>query len=266
MRRNRISMLLLLMLAVVFCSFAEEQLISALTWLNEQDRSALLEKRELRYIADRYDQLPIWKNSPYNANVAKLFDGKPSTIAAEGLFLIDIPENALMLGPDFLMYCITAVSTLKGLQFFYEPTKTTYPFIIDAYRVGKTDKNARLPDPPYTGAPERGSFIMYQREANTGDGFSIFEFIRKPEGIEINQMNLTPLNLGILQLIGPRDMLTHIRITQVGKQLLFYSIVEANTIQFFGLEKTKAYSLYNRMKAIAAWFSGNLYILSAERS
>lgn len=241
---------------------AEETVDSALNWLNPQEMTALLKNKEISFFADTPNQLELWKRSPYQSKVATLLAGRQSTLAAEGLFLVDLPTNTTVLTPTQLVRAATAFSTMKGLQVYSDSKQAMETFIFDAYRVSALNKNQRMADPAEDPPSTEGSSLVFQNEEQTGEGFSQIAYSLVPNGIEVNQTNMTGLQYGIIQLVAPYDLLTHIYVVQAGGKLVIYGIVVAKTVQFLGLEKTKIHSLYNRMKALETWFSTNLNALA----
>ncbi len=236
-------------------------LSSLLPGLSITDLSELESNHELTVFGSNFESLKLWRHTPFASSVQDLYWGrKNATMAAEGLFLIPVGDLGQGSQKEALLsHAMTAISTMKGLQVWSNSLKKYETFIFDASRVASQSKTDRLPDPVFTSYPAATSFLMYEKEEQTGDGFSEYTFAERPSWYEVTQTNVTPLKYaGLFTLVDPRQLLTTVYAIPLQGQILVYGITTAKTADFFGWERAKNDSLYTRMKALVTWFSNNL--------
>ncbi|NNM54597.1 MAG: hypothetical protein HKM05_07750 [Spirochaetales bacterium] len=238
-----------------------QTLASLLPGLSPAALAKLEATHELTVFGSNYESLKLWRDTPFASSVRDLYySRKNATMAAEGLFLIPVGELGHGQAKEALLTrAMTAISTMKGLQVWSNSLKRYETFIYDASRVSTTSKEARLPDPAFTSYPVSTSFLIYEKEEQTGDGFSDYTFAERPSWYEVTQTNVTPLKYaGFITLVNPRDLLTAVYVIPLHHQILVYGITTAKTLDFFGWERAKNDSLYTRIKALVTWFTKNL--------
>lgn len=254
--------ILLLSVLVPFSGFSQS-LATLLPGLSPSDLAQLETHHELTVFGSNYESLKLWRETPFASSVRALYYGrKNATMAAEGLFLIPVGDLGQGQAQEArLTQAMTAISTMKGLQVWSNSLKKYETFIYDASRVSSVSKDARLPDPIFTAYPVSTSFLMYEKEEQTGDGFSEYTFAERPDWYEVTQTNVTPLKYaGFITLVDPRELLTTVYVVPLQHQILVYGITTAKTADFFGWERAKNDSLYTRMKALVTWFTKNLTV------
>jgi hypothetical protein len=147
---------------------------------------------------------------------------------------------------------------MKDLQVYSQSLKRMETFIFDAYRVGSLDKADKLADPEFPTGSSDISFLLFEKEEQTGEGFSRYSFTQEPNWFQVTQTNLTGLNYGMVPLVAPQDLLTRVYVVPGKDSILVYGVTVAKTFSLFGWERSKTSSLYNRMKALVTWFGNNL--------
>jgi hypothetical protein len=238
---------------------ADSPVDPAFAFLPSADRTVFVANGAASVFSDRFENLHLWKGSPFEPSVRALFGHRDSTLAAEALFLIPValPQDPVT-RERLLDRAMTSVSTMKGLQVYSISLKRMETFIFDAYRTQSTNKATRLPDPEVPVASGYVDFKMFQNEEQTGESFSQYTFSKEPGWYRVTQTNLTSLNYGIVPLVSPHDLLTTVYVVPVEGRLLVYGVTVAKTISLFGLERTRTASLYARMEALVTWFTNNL--------
>lgn len=238
---------------------AEPALDQALAYLPSAERISLLRDGAVTVFSDRFENLHLWKGSPFESSVKTLFGHRDSTLAAEALFVValDLPQEASE-RERLLERAMTSISTMKGLQVYSVSLKRMETFIFDAYRTQTTDKATKLPDPEVPIPPGGVEFTMYQNEEQTGESFARYSFVKEDGWLRVTQSNLTSLNYGIVPLVSPHDLLTTVYLVPLEGKLLIYGVTVAKTMGLFGLERSKTASLFTRMEALVTWFTNNL--------
>jgi hypothetical protein len=232
-----------------------------LSFLSVGELQALMTKDQIETFGVTLKDLPLWQKSPFADTIRKALGDPSSSMAAEALFIIDKPKK--LSGDELdlrVLRSFTAFSTMKGLLAYSESKKIMETFIFDSYRVASLDDKKPLPDPVFDTAPSQSSFVIYQKEEQMGDVYSQFEFDRTNGIYTVSLNNLTPMYYLIFQLVPPHGLHTFFVVVPTADKILVYGVTTAETPRLFGLERTKQKSFFDRMKALAGWFTTNLTV------
>lgn len=236
---------------------------SYLAFLTDTERNALSASGDLRGFGARLDDLSIWKRAPFAATVNTALGGRDSSIAAETLFLVDLPPGSAGASLDLkILRAFTAFSTMKNLQVYSASLRKMETFIYDSWRAQDAGAKVALPDPVFSAAPESYGCVMYQKEEQTGDIYSSFLYDKRNESYVVRLRNLTEMRYLFFQLVPPNGLDTLFVVEPCSDKLVVYAVTLASTPRFLGIERLKQDSFFYRMKALASWFSANL---AAER-
>lgn len=283
-------------LAAVFLSLpfaiaplaAEPGIREYASFLTADEQRVLLEKGELTNFGSKVSDLSLWSRAPFAAEVSEAVGGLSTSIAAEGLFIIDRPaETSATLGSaqgqtpgastsqgqtpgsaqpapgssdieKRILKSFTSFSTMKGLLAYSESKKKMETFIFDSYRIASLQDKAALPDPDIGDVPKQSSWTIYQKEEQAGDMYSRMTVSFIDGRADVTLTNLNDLKAFGIRLVRPEQLKTVFVVVPLGDKIALYGLTVANTPRFFGLERIKEKSFFNRMKALASWFQGNL--------
>jgi hypothetical protein len=230
-----------------------------LSFLPSDTREKLFASGEIDDSAAKPADLEFWQKSPFASFVRESFAGKPSSIAAEALFILDRPAGMNAEDTDArVLKSFTEFSSMKGLLVYSASLRKMETFIFDSYRVASLSDTARLPDPVFPSIPRHYECTMYQKEEQTGGVYSRLAFDAHDGWYSVSLNNLTGMKYLFFQLVAPKDLTTLFIIVPTADRVILYGITVANTPRFMGLERSKSSSFSNRMKALSGWFSGNL--------
>jgi len=229
-----------------------------LAFLSDAEKSSLASSGDVRNFGAKMDDLSLWKRAPFGASVAMALGSRQSTIAAESLFLVDLPKDAGAPLDLSVLRAFTAFSTMKGLQVYSASLKRMETFIYDSWRVDSLEAKNALPDPVFSSAPSGYDCLIFQKEEQTGAIYSTLHFERQDGFYLLTLENLTELRYLFFTLVAPRDLKTLFVIVPTSDKLVVYCATVAKTPSFLGLERLKQSSFFYRMKALASWFAGNL--------
>jgi hypothetical protein len=250
---------ILLFTAFAFPAFAQQSAAEYLSFLPAADRDNLFQKGELHNIGDKPADLPIWKNSPFAADVNALAQSLDVSVAAESLFLIDRPQASEDKDLGLKIFkSFTAFTTMKGLQVFSESLQKMETFIYDSYRVASLQDTRPLPDPVADAVPAEARYVVYEKEEQTGDMYNDFSFRSRAGWYQVDLVNLANINFAIFTLVSEKKLHTSFFIVPTADKIVVYAITLADTMRFLGIEKAKQKSFFNRMTALGSWFSANL--------
>ena len=236
-----------------------DTMANPLEFLTGDERTTLDSKGELTGFGAKPADLALWQRAPFSDVVRAALPSGPSTIAAEGLFILDIP--GLPAGMDLdrkVVGAFTAFSTMKGLQVYSASLRKMETFIYDSWQVDNLESKTKLPDPSTDVLSPNIEYTMYQKEEQTGDTYSRIS-IHLHSGYDVVTLNnLTELKWFFVQLVPPEKLKTVFVIIPFGDKVVLYGITVADTAKLLGLENTKRASFFYRMKALAGWFGTNL--------
>ena len=154
--------LLVLAIAMAFPSatlFAEQTSHEYISFLSPDQQAILAQTEGLAGFGSKLQDLTIWNKAPFADAIRSSFPDSPSTIAAEGLFLIDRPaaKDAEDLNMKILN-AFTSFSTMKGLLSYSASKKKMETFIFDSSQVDSLQGKNWLNDPEFSGVPKKSSF------------------------------------------------------------------------------------------------------------
>jgi hypothetical protein len=255
--KKTFSALFILLLGSALC--AQQRLVDYSSFLTAAERDELVTKGELGSIGTKLEDLSLWRRAPFSPNVLAELSGRPSTIAAECLFLLDRPRAASEAELNrAILKSFTSFSTMKGLLVYSDSLKKMETFIFDSYRVASLEDRRALPDPDPKDLSASLNYALYQKEEQAGAVYSRMSVHASGESTVVTLSNLTELRLFGLRFVGPGNLCTLFIVVPLDDRLVLYGATLANTPHLFGLERMKQKSFFYRMKALASWFETNL--------
>jgi hypothetical protein len=150
---------------------------------------------------------------------------------------------------------LSAISTLKGLEYYSVSRKRMRELFIEAYRVSAPEKRDRQPDLVEDGpVPAYRLIHTFQNDSTFGENFFSVAYRSAGGAFSMTMQNTNKIWYGIIPLIDPGNLVYYIIVYPAGDYLLFYSLVCVNGANPFGIMESKTESFYNRIKALDGWF------------
>ncbi|MGA2547803.1 MAG: DUF6675 family protein [Rectinemataceae bacterium] len=253
------TILLAVVLAQGVSAHAQQSAADYLAFLPTEARTTLLASGSVGDMGGSLDDLKLWQQSPFSADIRADYAARPSTISGECWFVLDSPkasgdaERSLKFFRSF-----TSFSTMKGLLVYSESLKKMETFIFDSYRVASLSDPRPIPDPSEVAVPPSTTYFLFQKQEQTGDVYSEMRIGSSADRFEVVLTNKTQMKFFLLTLVQPEGLLTTFYVVPTADKVLLYGITVAKTPTFLGIEKFKRKSFFNRMKALASWFQDNL--------
>lgn len=255
----RVTTLFAIGLALAAPAYAQQKAADYLSFLPADAQSTLLADGSLGDMGGSLDDLKLWQQSPFSADIREAYAARPSTIAGECWFVLDNPKASGDAERNLKFFrSFTSFSTMKGLLVYSESLKKMETFIFDSYRVTSLSDHSPLPDPSEAAVPASTTFFLFQKQEQTGDVYSEMRIKLGADRFEVALTNKTPMKFFLLTLVQPEGLLTTFYVVPTADKVLLYGITVAKTPTFLGIEKFKRKSFYNRMKALASWFQDSL--------
>jgi len=153
---------------------------------------------------------------------------------------------------------ITAISTLTGIKYYSSSRKAMrifyeYSSVVD----GPADKKP-LSDPVFTRLPATLTVFARQKDLTFGDNIYRYNYLITADVILFTQENITPLNYGIIPVIGRSNLHTVMAVVDGGEFILVYAASMAKTAAVPGFSDKISASFSNRAQAVLYWFSDRL--------
>ena len=150
---------------------------------------------------------------------------------------------------------ITAVSTLKGIEYFSK-SRNAMRLLYETSAVidSPTGKNPR-PDPVFSQPPATLNVYVRQKDLTFGDNIYEFSYIAGESSFIVVQDNITGLSYGPVTVIGKNKLKSVVAIFDCGPYLLVYAASMAKASMVPGMKQRAGESIFNRANALLLWFN-----------
>lgn len=265
MSRKRLSIRLLItscLLLVVTPSVAAgeelESTIEQLTGLSPEDTQKLVDDGELtrRY----YDEASALFAPAFGDPIRTALEELDPSIGVEVLFLRPGFEEGGSTEIDLRTYNILrSISTMEGIEYYSASRERMRTLFYESYVISSPDSRERQPDPLLSSIPAESSIFVYQRDSSFARNVYEIRYTVEPGEVWVSMENLTPLLYrGLVPALGKSALQIHLVVRPIGDYLLFYGNAGTDPIGLLGMEERAGTSFYNRLVALANWFSHQL--------
>jgi hypothetical protein len=197
---------------------------------------------------------------PIGAGIKADVDALGSRVGVEVLYLytsghrdLDSRENLLR-----VYNILRSVSTMEGILYYSASREKMRTLFEKSYLIDSPSSRRPLPDPEFSAIPARDSSYNLQKDLTFGENIYRTEYFAGSGYLASKTRNLTTMRYLLLPVIKPEKSLSYFILVPYRDQVLFYGLTVARTMSFFGIEKSREASFYNRIKAMIAWFGDAL--------
>jgi hypothetical protein len=178
------------------------------------------------------------------------------TIGVEMLRLYDRPEGNLDSEASRLtLYNILrSISSMQGIEYYSATRGRMRTLFAASYAIDDPKTVKRIPDPLVEEVPAYSEAHMFQEDLTFGKNVYRAEYFARDYGIVLKIRNLTEMRYYFLPMVKPEDSLTVLAVLPYEDGILFYGVMAAHTPSFFGIERSREESFYNRLNALYGWF------------
>ena len=227
---------------------------------SEEEKLSLREKGEtIRFQGKDFSSL-LLPDKPLAASLLRDLKDLKASIVVEALFVVPV-EKGLPASEDFRlqMYNILhRVSTMKGIQYWSQSNQRMQVMFRDAYIVADPKSKKPLPNPVAFEISDHNRMYVYQDDSRFGEN-TYDAVCRHNEGkFWVSMKNLTRMYYGIFPVVAPGNLRLDMIILPGEDYLIFYSLIGADVITFFGMEERVLPSFSNRLAALFSWFQSQL--------
>lgn len=155
---------------------------------------------------------------------------------------------------------LRSISRMKGIEYYSASRRRMRTLFAESYAIDGPVKRQRVPDPLVEEIPPSATLYVFQQDLTFGSNTYRSEYLYdEQEGVlALRNENLTPMRYLGMTMVKPAQNLTWLVLIPYEGNLLFYGLACARAVSFFGLEKTKEDSFYNRLKAIYGWYAAEV--------
>jgi hypothetical protein len=153
---------------------------------------------------------------------------------------------------------LRSISTMEGIEYYSASRKRMRTLFAQSYVIDGPEKQERIPDPLVQEIPAYSGLYIFQEDLTFGENVYRSEYRYSEQFFFLVNRNTTTMRYFLLPMVKPEQSVTYILLIPAGREIFFYGASGAHTMGFFGLERKREESFYNRLKAIYGWFTGRV--------
>lgn len=256
MTRHRISILLFLLPVLIIIN----PLISADQLLDIKLRTALYSTGEIKHTFWKKGSPTLIPDIPHKKTILQeLADLKP-TMSVEVMTRYETGLGNLHSerGLLSLYNTLRSISTMEGIEYFSASRNRMRTLFRESYVVDSPEGKQQLPDPLVDHMPAYSKIYIYQHDLTFGKNINSVEYFAYDDHLIMKTRNLTPMRYFFIPMVKAGNIINYFIFIPQEKDLLIYGLSSVHSLTFFGLEKRKEASFYNRIKAISSWLLATL--------
>lgn len=256
MTRHRISILIFLLPVLIIIN----PLISADQLLDIKLRTALYSTGEIKHTFWKKGSPTLIPDIPHKKTILQeLADLKP-TMSVEVMTRYETGLGNLHSerGLLSLYNTLRSISTMEGIEYFSASRNRMRTLFRESYVVDSPEGKQQLPDPLVDHMPAYSKIYIYQHDLTFGKNINSVEYFAYDDHLIMKTRNLTPMRYFFIPMVKAGNIINYFIFIPQEKDLLIYGLSSVHSLTFFGLEKRKEASFYNRIKAISSWLLATL--------
>lgn len=235
-------------------------LISADQLLDEKIRKELYSTGEVRQTFWKDGSSALIPDIPYKNTILQELAGLEPTMSVEVITLHETglgnlqSESALL----SLYNTLRSISTMEGIEYFSASRNRMRTLFRESYVIASPENKQKLPDPLTDHIPAYSKIYIYQHDLTFGKNINSVEYFAYHDHLIMKIRNLNPMRYFFIPMVQAGDIINYFIFIPQEKDLLIYGLSSVHSLSFFGLEKRKEASFYNRIKAISSWLLATL--------
>jgi len=172
---------------------------------------------------------------------------------------MDTPSGMLA-----LYNVLHSVSTMTGLTYYSVTHRKEMPLFLQSSVIRSPDQpGLPPPDPVFSQVlPEHNLFTM-QEDTSFGRNTYSEHVAALPDHLYLKTENLTAITYLLVPLITPHNLVSHVVLVPVGKDVLFYGVSCLRSGLPLGDLNVRTLSMQNRLVALAGWLGERMKTVTA---
>ena len=235
-------------------------LISADQLLDEKVRKELYSSGEIKHTFWKKGSPTLIPDIPLkNTILQELADLKP-TMSVEVITRHEAGLGNLQSegGRLSLYNTLRSISTMEGIEYFSASRNRMRTLFRKSYVIDSPENKQKLPDPLTDHIPAYSKIYIYQHDLTFGKNINSVEYFAYGDHLIMKISNLNPMRYFFIPMVKTGNIINYFIFMPQEKDLLIYGLSSVHSLSFFGLEKRKEASFYNRIKAISSWLLATL--------
>lgn len=151
-----------------------------------------------------------------------------------------------------------AVSSMRGITYYSVSRGKMEVLFSKSYAITSASTPTRIADPVFTVIPDNDILYTWQEDRSFGGIPYQESFQYRTDHLLAKIENLSTISIFILPLVTPHNLVSHVAVIPVDKDLLFYGVACLRTAMPIGDRHSREESLSNRLVAMADWLKGRL--------
>lgn len=240
--------------------FITSSLISADQLLDEKVRKELYSTGEIKHTFWKKGSPTLIPDIPHrNTILHELADLKP-TMSVEVMTRYETGLGNLNSESGLLsLYnSLRSISTMEGIEYFSASRNRMRTLFRKSYIIDSPESKQKLPDPLAQHVPAYSKIYIYQHDLTFGKNINSVEYFAYGDHLIMKIRNLNPMRYFFIPMVKTGHIINYFIFMPQEKDLLIYGLSSVHSLSFFGLEKRKEASFYNRIKAISNWLLATL--------
>ncbi len=215
------------------------------------EKEILYEKGELTRYFFSGESPEYFIKTPFLRDLEKRFSSLSPNIGVESVFFHKTDRD---ISVTEIYSILLSVRTMKGIEYYSASRKRMRTLFTESYVIKSKDDPVPIPDPSVKN-PDK-DITIYVNQTDKTFGKNIYRTDYRSDGkvIWVRMTNETSMRYKFIKMVDPGNISINLFVTKTDGGILFYGITGVKTFSFFGLEKAKKESFYNRIKAMYGWF------------
>ncbi len=259
---NRKTAVLILILAYGTATAGAQTILNAVPYITSEEVSSIENGEGLtRFFFSREEAKLRYAPETFSTGtIAERVASMDPTLGVESLYFIPYRNNeSPREAYERAGHILFSVSTMEGIEYYSASrermrTLFTESVVIDSVKSDKAREDLRFDE-----LPDSVDFLVRQTDLTFGTNIYSTSFEGDEETLWFSMNNLTKMRYKFITMVGPESLEIHLLIHPLEKGMLFYGVCSVKSLSFFGLERSKKDSFFNRIEALQNWFENQYH-------
>jgi hypothetical protein len=224
-----------------------------------ESAALLREKGSVKAVSLRDGQPDLLPDFGARDELKALLESLDPSVMVESLYLFKKPpetgKGKLSGGEMLVLFnALRSISTLTGIEYFSASRGRMRTFYEYSFAVDGEKGRERRADPVAASLPVESVLFAIQKDLTFGENRYRYDYRTGDGYIRFVQENLTPMNYGIVPILGKGRLRTIVVLVDAEDALILYCVSAAKAVLLPGIEGKVRNSFSNRADALFAWF------------
>jgi hypothetical protein len=182
------------------------------------------------------------------------------TLGVESLYFIPYREDeSPREAYEKAGHILFSVSSMEGIEYYSASRERMRTLFTESVVIDSVRSDKPVEDLHFDTLPASVDFLVRQTDLTFGTNIYTTSFKGDEETLWFSMKNLTKMRYKFITMVGPESLEIHLLIHPLEKGMLFYGVCSVKSVSFFGLERSKKDSFFNRIEAMENWFENQYH-------